>query len=236
MGRKDATKVASSYLDNLEARLRESLHRHWDHLVQLTVPESTSRAAFASKIVELVAETDACYPSYSAAKSTVFIKIAALDVDLEAVCAVLRSQASVPRLQSFWASMGETPPAISEFSGKIVKRPHVTMAHFLQMEQATMRGFFEPLCGSIVKLTASALLWSDRVAALEVNLPKATLTGKEVPQPQNSFPHVTVWVHSSATPAESNELPLQCQLGMAKRVAFEEPIELSGTVSLWTGR
>jgi hypothetical protein len=132
----------------------------------------------------------------------------------------------------------------SSWTNILVRKPHVTMAHFLQMDQAGLRAAFEPLVGTVVPMIATALLWSDRTAALAVTIlqsqQSSSISGDDdvvvttIPPPKNAFAHVTVWCSPSASAVESNDLPLLVASGKAHRVEFVEPVELTGTVSLWT--
>jgi hypothetical protein len=102
--------------------------------------------------------------------------------------------------------------------GEFVEQPHVTMA-FCQgnaTKQIEIQERFGPLLGCQVDLSVHALLWNEQVAALAVtvshgtesNMANMALVDEQysIPAPENSFPHVTVWVAADASAYMSNQL------------------------------
>jgi len=112
---------------------------------------------------------------------------------------------------------------------------HCTFAHNSQCTQAEIMATFNHLLGSNVEAKATALLYSDKIAAVEVEIPKLSSNNAQypIPRPRNQFPHITVWCGQDVQARESNELPGQVENNFATKISFEEPIPLSGSFSFW---
>lgn len=250
----EATKnaVNHQYLDDLENRLRISIEKHQACISKMTIDIATSRQKLVSQLIEVMCQSKnlRSYPSLSsqseATMRSSFVKLAAVDVETESVHKILQSHIDDERFIPFWdivlkgresSSSPDTVQDAISSGPNFVGKMHVTMAHFLQMEQAVMKATFGPLCGSKVNIRVSALLWNERVAALEVTVlgcSKEEYSSSPVPSPQNRFPHITIWHSSDAQAKESNDLPAQVDSGKAYRICFEDPVELTGIISLWT--
>lgn len=219
--------------------MRGSLQRHCDALRSITVDELVSQLGFASKLLESVAAVDAMDLSVDLLQTNLqagrFIQIASIDVDMNAVHALMNSLESNGRLKDFLETSNlETCGLIPETKEFSIRRSHhVTMAHFSQMSQADLLKLFQPFVGARVHLAATALLWSGRVAALAVDVAKQTEKGRCIPRCMNKFPHITVWCQEGAEARESNQLPALVDAGKAKRLEFLKPVILEGSVSLW---
>lgn len=220
--------------------MRESLQLHRDDILGLAVEETVSRQSFASSLLQKVAEVD----SIASYESPSFIKIASIDVDVNVIHQLLRDLQTDKRFSAFFESSLGDYGATEVLSGdgvslvaaekcSFVLTTHVTLAHFRHMSQADLRSTFQPICGSIVKLSATGLLWNDRVAALAVTVAGKTDIGDDLPPSRNSFPHITVWFQEDASAVDANLLPDLCDKGKARRVDFESPIPLEGKVLLW---
>jgi len=223
--------------------------KHREQILAMAVDKAVSQKQLVRQLIDRVAEADGL-ESYTmtketdaAKKRTSLIKIASIDVKAMDVYAALRSFAGDRRLQHFWEMVmkdGETPattfpedPATESRTNWIWKT-HVTLAHYHDTTQHDLKRTFQPLCGSQVTVTVTGLLWSpQRVAALAVKISKKNQDGVAVPPPRNVFVHMTVWCHESATAVEANELPQLVEQGQATRIDFDDPIALTGEVSLW---
>ncbi|GKY91199.1 hypothetical protein MPSEU_000092600 [Mayamaea pseudoterrestris] len=171
------------------------------------------------------------------------IKIASIDVTQDQVLQVLCNACRHEEFDTFWTSIGIEPSSIknhlvfklneapSESLSGFVEQTHVTMAHRSRCSQKRLRELFKPFIGSIVTVTASALLWSHRVAALSIKLPDHD--HGTLPACQNAFPHITVWLADGAKAQDSNELPILVENGLATRVDFKKVMVLEGVISLW---
>ena len=106
------------------------------------------------------------------------------------------------------------------------------MAHCAHMSQEMMETKFESLVGNSVDVKITGLLWSDRIAALQVELPSHSDEGKIIPPSTNDFTHITLW-RKEAQAVESNDLPLQVQQGKASKLIFDNAIEIRGKVNFW---
>ena len=244
----DASKNSDhKYLNELEERLRSLLKQYRDQIVGMSVEISTSRRRFVSQLAEIVCQSDSL-ESYALSEGTMkrpsFVKLAAVDIDPESVHKLLQEYTEDARFIPFWENVMEAKPKTSEETmtaataedQKFVANTHETMAHFHQMKQADMKAAFEPLCGSRVSVKVSALLWSDRVAALavtDVGSDDRSESSPVVPRPMNIFPHITVWHSRDAQARESNDLPSLVESGEANRIDFDDPVELSGVIALW---
>jgi hypothetical protein len=179
------------------------------------------------------------------------IKIASIDVSNRSVLDILCKSCRDARFEGWWTTIGvglvdverrceqlaTTADALeAKCLPKFVDQTHVTMAHMSRCSQQTLRNLFEPFVGKKVLVKAMALLWSDRVAALAVDIPQQNNAATDepiLPACQNAFPHITVWKACEAEAKESNDLPNLVEIGLATRVDFDESALLEGTVSLW---
>jgi hypothetical protein len=115
-----------------------------------------------------------------------------------------------------------------------VSNTHVTLAHFHDMPSKEMEARFGALVGRSVTLQVQALYWSDRVAALQVEVvPETDAPEMNVIQSTNSFVHITVWFEKGAQAYESNYLPGLVETKMAQCLRFDIPLFVKGTISLW---
>jgi len=238
----DPTTKEDKYLEDLECRIRAAIRRHRDVLASMTVEEGVSCKRFVSQLTEVVCQADSLesYELPEATNQSSFVKLVALDVPADSITNALRNYSGVERFKGFWeAILGvgkspeEFPDHIRSAKGKFVSNTHVTMAHFRNMKQEQMKAMFQPLSGSRVKVSVAALLYSERVAALEVSVADMDENNAEVPRPQNGFAHVTIWHSVEASPVESNDLPSQLESRKAHRIPFDEKIDFTGVISMW---
>lgn len=238
----DTTRVEDDYLDDLEARLRECIKQYRDSIFGLTLEESVSCSSFSSSLKQKVDEVELL----SSYETPSFVKLASIDVDVHAVHEILlhisKSNHSVSSffgtilddhgVDEVLSSNGSSNNALAE-ELRFVMQTHVTLAHFRRTPQSEFLSTFEPLSGSSVQVSATALLWSEDVMALEVRVAEETDDGTLLPSLRNGFPHITVWFRQGTTAVEANELPRLYENNAAQRVELDTPVLLRGTVSLW---
>jgi hypothetical protein len=174
-----------------------------------------------------------------------FIKIVSVDVSQELAHSLLRNVAkSHPRVSKFLDQLFKggdntvTAPMSVDgvFPGEnFISDTHVTMVHFSQLKQSTMREHFETFIGCTVNVTVTGILWNKRIAALAVEVATETVDKPEleIPAPKNSFPHITIWHQKDASARESNELLGLVESGGAERIDFCEPVVIQGAISFW---
>jgi hypothetical protein len=246
INKSDPIKVMDAYMTGLEKRLRESLQRHAAFLQSLTVDVAVSRNVFVSKITERVAELDSIesWTDAEAGSKSSFIQITSIDVkvdDVHSLVVSLLDEETAGDLSLLKEAMvgsnersGEALAGSACADRRFVLETHITMAHFNETSQKDMRNLYGNLVGQGVELRVSAILWDERVAALEVLLPETTMGDASIlPPSKNSFVHVTVWVQEGATAYQSNQLPSRLLTGQARRVELASPVLLLGEVSFW---
>ena len=224
----EKTTGEGDYTKELEAKLRNCIHKHRRLLLNMSVNEVSSRKILVSQVIQRVLEIDSLQSS-----SCEFIKIVSIDIPRANIHSLMRKHISIEtdllegRLHKDAFVDGEY--RISEY----VSNTHITMAHFTQLPQTKMRAMFEPILGQQVLIQVKGILWSKQIAALEVSIPAKTVDGKTIPQHQNSFPHITIWHTEETAPSESNSLPQLLAAGEASQLEFSDQITLSGTISFW---
>jgi tRNA splicing ligase len=96
-----------------------------------------------------------------------------------------------------------------------------------QISQNSMRTRFSGLEGMQVHVDAIGVLWSDRIAALHVQVADKSLSNVHIPHSLNDFVHITIWVHDDdVKPFEANDLPRLVDNRLAKEFKFNEPVPL----------
>lgn len=106
---------------------------------------------------------------------------------------------------------------------------HVTLAH-KRSHGVTAVASFGVFCGQQVPVEFTAILFSDKLAALETHF---GCIGDEKISSKNEWPHLTIWTGAGATPKEANTLPQLVSEGRAIRIDFKEPFTLMGTVNFF---
>lgn len=106
---------------------------------------------------------------------------------------------------------------------------HVTLAH-KRAHGVTAVASFGVFRGQQVPVEVTAILFSDKLAALETHL---GCIGKEKISSKNEWPHLTIWTGAGATPKEASTLPRLVSEGRAIRIDFKQPFTLTGTVDFF---
>lgn len=226
-------------VQNMEERLRATLERHKELLVGITATEALSRDSFVAQVAafakavskdETMPDAEVDMTKMGAAKN---IRLVSLDSPAQTIHAALKAVAKqesgvMEALKFMGAKLDQ-----NTFGSKcFVERTHTTMVHASRMSQAEMRSRFEDLLAQTVDVTVVGLLWSDRIAALTVELPTKTRDGIGMPSSTNEFAHITLW-NDGAKSAESNQLPSLVSQGDASEVIFRSPFQVDGTFSFW---
>lgn len=246
VSKKDPLTDKDDYIVDLESRMRETLLKHTEFIQGLTADIAESRERFLKSFYLRLAELDSMESSSwaeaAASGKSNFIQITSIDVSVNDTHSLLvslceeRSELN-PLCQQLF---GDASPS-SVLTGdscedrRFIGSTHVTMAHFKESSQKAMRDTYGAIVGEQVEMAVVAVLWDERVAAIEVVLPESTIPGSTLTPSTNTFSHVTVWCQQGAQAFQSNELPTKVEQGAAHRVALAKPVTIVGELSFWTG-
>ena len=73
----------------------------------------------------------------------------------------------------------------------------------------------------------TAIVYNEDIAAIELQVAKSGT----VPMPMNEFAHITLWCREGVEAYQSNDLLSKLASREAKRVEFDEPVDIAGTFS-----
>lgn len=223
-----------SSMATMEETLRASIRKHREFIGNLTTSLEVSRQFF---ITELSAVIDSLPNAFDLAAIagkplTRSINIVSLDVNLSEVNSILEKMKNdFPSVRHYFTQReehkqnDENDKSINRFISSV----HVTFAHASIMPQATMSSSFQHLIGVKLQIDATALLYSEEIAAIEVEVPLDNAT----PRPMNSFPHITIWCSENSEAFESNNLPEMVKRNQATKIDLEQPVRLEGVFSFW---
>lgn len=221
-------------LAEMEEKLRASIWNNCEFIGNLTTSLESSREFF---INELTAEIDRL-PDTTEQTLTAknpparSIKVVSLDLEFSEVHAVIeKMKDTFPAVRRYFTQREEhkNNDENDNSQNRYITSVHVTFAHASQMPQATMLSSFEHIVGVRLQINATALLFSEKIAAIEVEIPVDTAT----PRPKNPFPHITIWCSENSEAYESNDLPEMVENDLAVRVVLEQPILLEGVFRFW---
>ncbi|KAF5200007.1 tRNA ligase [Thalictrum thalictroides] len=219
-GRLDSTKGAySKEWTNWEKRLREVFSGNADYLNAIQVP-------FESSVKQVLEQLRAVAKDGSATPSTEKRKFGTI-----AFAAVTLP---VTEMRTLLESLSQTNSKIGAFlkdkdMHNNLKKAHVTLAHKRSHGVAAVANYGVYL-NQNVPVDLTALLFSDKSAALEVQL---GFVGNEKIISKNQWPHVTIWTARGVLPKEANTLPQQLSDGKATRIDIEPPITISGSLDFY---
>jgi len=167
------------------------------------------------------------------------IKIVSLDFDYEAVHSALNDLRKVSsEVDTYFADREENKKnkENDKTRDRFITSLHCTFAHKSNVSQAEMSSRFKHLIGATVEVTARSILFSNNVAAIDVEIPKCTSdsTPSPIPRPYNDFAHITLWCANKTSAQTSNNLPKQVKKASATRVAFKDPVVLKGVFKFWS--
>jgi hypothetical protein len=218
----------------MEEKLRASIWNNCEFIGNLTTSLESSREFF---INELTAEIDRL-PDTTEQTLTAknpparSIKVVSLDLEFSEVHAVIeKMKDTFPAVRRYFTQREEhkNNDENDNSQNRYITSVHVTFAHASQMPQATMLSSFEHIVGVRLQINATALLFSEKIAAIEVEILVDTAT----PRPKNPFPHITIWCSENSEAYESNDLPEMVENDLAVRVVLEQPILLEGVFRFW---
>lgn len=107
-----------------------------------------------------------------------------------------------------------------------LKRAHVTLAH-KRAHGVTAVANYGQFVNQKVPVDVGAVLFSDKLAALEVN--PGCIDGQKVSS-KNEWPHLTLWTAQGIPPKEANMLPQLFLEGKATRVEINPPFRIIGVL------
>ncbi|VFQ98103.1 unnamed protein product [Cuscuta campestris] len=111
-----------------------------------------------------------------------------------------------------------------------LQRAHVTLAHKGSHSVSALASY-APFVDQQVPVQMTALLFSERVAALEASI--GSIDGEKLCS-KNEWAHVTLWTLNGVAPVEAKSLPLLLEAGEAKRVEINPPVTVYGVVQFFT--
>jgi len=160
------------------------------------------------------------------------IKIASLDLNYEVVHSEIEKlRKSFPKVEQYFSEREEhkNNDENDKSQNRFITSVHCTFAHASQATQATMMSTFQHLLGSSIEIKAKSILFSDKIAAIELEIPNVP----SIPGLQSTFPHITLWCAKDSEAYESNKLPEMVKCNDAEKVAFEHPVVMDGVFSFW---
>ncbi|CAH9130263.1 unnamed protein product [Cuscuta epithymum] len=107
-----------------------------------------------------------------------------------------------------------------------LQKAHVTLAHKGSHSVAALASY-APFLHQQVPVEMTALLYSERVAAIEASI--GSIDGEKICS-KNKWAHTTLWTAKGVAPVEANSLPQLLEAGMAKRVEINPPVTINGVV------
>lgn len=225
------------FLD-MEKRLRISIQNHSNFLRALSADQNDSELSFLEQLQSNIASLDSSSEEAYVEDPQKFIDLVSIDVDVKNVHQLLSNKAlKYPRLAEYFNEIGglKLPLQVEEnLAGRFVYKTHMTMVHYSQSSQRDMKSHFSRLEGKKVKLTITGILFSNKVAALSVIVPRETEIEPRMNLPpcQNKFSHITVWAGQNILEATANDLPDAVENQMAQRIVFDKHIHVEGCIQM----
>ena len=238
--------VDDGIMDHVENRLRLCVRKHQCYLDNLTTPLSESREVFRSQLSKAIDSLSDKLKEKSADRvrgdnegnTSERIKVVSLDFDCEAVRSALDElKKDSSEVETYFAEREEhtNNDENDKELNRFITSLHCTFVHASRASQGEMYKSFNHLLGVPVETNATAILFSDTVAAIEVEIPKFASNNPPslIPLPDNEFAHITLWCAKKTAAFNSNMLPGEVKSNSAKRVVFKEPVALKGVFSFW---
>ncbi|KAF5954109.1 hypothetical protein HYC85_006965 [Camellia sinensis] len=202
-----------------EKQLREVLFSNADYLNSIQVPFEFA----VEKVLEqlrTIAKGDYSTPSTEKRK---FGNIVYAAVSLP-----------VGEIQSLLDNLAEKNPKVEallqdkNLEGSL-KKAHVTLAH-KRSHGVTAVANYGVFLDQNVPVNITALLFSDKMAALEASL--GSVDGEKISS-KNQWPHVTLWTGEGVAAKEANSLPQLHSVGTAIRIDIDPPITITGVLQFY---
>lgn len=235
----DATKM--------EETLRTAIKKHASFLRNLTATVEVSKQSFQSQLREMIKSLGEKFVARSTANNTYTkgdevspksIKIVSLDVPVEVVHSALKAVSDDSEDIKEYLDKRDKDKCNKEDKTEVnrfITSTHCTFAHRSKISQSEMKARFSHLLGTTVEMSATAFLYSDKIAALQVVLPSTTANEpmSPIPPPQNQFTHITVWCAAQTKSYISNTLPCSVDTNEATMVEFKNPVSIKGVFCFW---
>ena len=223
---------------DVESAMRLALQNNEPYFNDLTTTLEQTKEIFHAKLSKIISCLPDKMENAAQMRSPEVIKIVSLDFDYKLISSVLEKvKKTCSNVEAYFDERHEHESADENDTtlNRYIHSVHCTFAHKSQVTQSEMKALFNHLIGSKVDAKAFALLYSDKVAAIEVEIPEVTSDAPQhsIPRPRNTFQHVTVWCSEDTEAKESNELPDLINSNVAKKVLFREPIPIRGSFSFW---
>ncbi len=215
-----------------DERLRISIRENQSYIDRITVTVDESRSIFMTELSKVIATLPDEIGPRMVPNHAGSIQIASLDFDFGVVHAEIKKLGqSFPDIDKYFArrEARNNNDQDDESKDRLIKSVHCTFAHASQVSQNSMLASFQHLVGSTAEMKATALLFNEKIAALELEAP----SDDSIPRPNNSFPHITIWCSAHSKAHESNDLPEMVKCDKATRVDFGEHIVMKGVFSFW---
>ena len=217
---------------SMDERLRSSIREHQSYIDSITVTEEESRSIFMTELSKVIASLPDELEPRVVPNHTRSIKIASMDFDFGVVHAEINKlRQSFPDVDEYFAQREahKSNDQDDESKDRFIKSVHCTFAHASQVPQNSMLASFQHLVGSTAEMKATALLFNEKIAALELEVPHDA----SIPRPNNLFPHITIWCSADSKSHESNDLPEMVECNKATRIDFPEHVVIKGVFSFW---
>lgn len=225
----------------MEELLRAAIKKHESLLSNLTSTVKVSKQSFQSQLREMIGSLGESFTARSIsndANVSKAIKIVSLDVPVKIVRSALKMVSEDSEdIKQYLAKRDEDicNDEDNVKQDRFITSTHCTFAHSSKISQSDMKASFNHLLGTTVELSATALLYSDTIAALQVVLPPTTTAESKspIPSPQNEFAHITVWCGKHTKSSTSNQLPCSVETSAATIVEFKNPVPIKGVFAFW---
>ncbi|KAL3793905.1 hypothetical protein ACHAW5_007068 [Stephanodiscus triporus] len=228
---KKICKVDKKDWTSMDKRLRSSIMDNRSYIDSLTVPLEGSRSMFTTELSNVIISLpDKLQPVTLHPAGS--IQIASLDFDFGLVHAEIEKLRQIyPDIDQYFSQReaNKNNDQDDESKDRYITSVHCTFAHASQVSQTSMFASFQHLIGSTAEMKATAFLFNEKIAALELEVPN----DDSIPRPNNAFPHVTIWCSENSQAYESNDLPEMVKCNKATRVEFGEHVAMRGVFSFW---
>ncbi|KAL0417753.1 UNVERIFIED_CONTAM: tRNA ligase 1 [Sesamum radiatum] len=140
----------------------------------------------------------------------------------------------VSEILSLLEDLGQKDPKVEGFLkdknlNSSLTKAHVTLAHKRSHGVAAVASY-GPHLHQNVPIHMNALLFSDKLAALEVS--PGVVDGEKI-NSKNEWPHVTLWTAEGIAAKEANMLPRLFAEGKATRVEINPPVNITGVLEFF---
>ena len=237
----DVERKVSCELLSVEKKLRNVIMSHQGYISSLAADEKESKESFISQLRDIALSLGDTFEERSDQEDieSGTIKIVSLDCNRQEVNSVLDEIAHCNDLFNNFLHKHDFDTARNTKMNDDVKKgdrfinnTHCTFAHTLDMTQQAIKQKFDKVIGLCCEICVNAVLFNDDVAALEVSIPSC-IDSTPIPQPCNTFPHITVWCRSGVKALTSNELPEKVYNGTARRIPLDSPCHIKGHFRYW---